>query len=153
MRGGMMLRVLVIKRRQLYIALAALIILIVGIMVLVALSRSNETFSETLKYAYKKITPQQAKVLISNNEDLSVLDVRSEREFLDGHIPNAILVPYKKAKKNYDTLLDKQKKYLVYCDTGKKSEKIAKILSSNGFSKVYLLAGGIENWSYDLETQ
>ena len=151
MRGGMMLRVLVIKRRHLYIALVALAIMVAGIMLLAFMSRSNETFSETLKYAHKKITSEQAKVLIDNNNDLTVLDVRSEREYLDGHIPNAVLVPYKLVKKNYNTLLDKEKKYLVYCDDGKKSEKIAKTLSSNGFSKIYVLAGGIEKWDYELE--
>lgn len=145
-----MLRVLVIKRRHLYIALVALIIMIVGITLLAFIAKSDETFSETFKYVYKKITPEQAKVLISNNDDLTVLDVRSEREYLDGHINSAVLLPYKKAKKGYNSLLDKKKKYLVYCDTGKKSEKIAKTLSTNGFARVYVLAGGIENWNYKL---
>lgn len=145
-----MLRVLVIKRRHLYIALAVLIVLITGIMLLAFMSRSDETFSESLKYAYKKISPEQAKILINNNNDVMVLDVRDEREFLDGHIPNAVLIPYKLARKNYSTLLEKEKRYLVYCDNGKKSEKIAKTLSNNGFSKIYVLAGGIEKWSYDL---
>lgn len=119
-------------------------------MLLTFMTNSNETFSETLKYAYKNISPEQAQVLISNNKNLTVLDVRSEREFLDGHLPNAILMPYKLAKKNYSSLLERKKKYLVYCDTGKESTKIAKILSSNGYPQVYVLAGGIEKWSYDL---
>ncbi|MCT4564857.1 MAG: rhodanese-like domain-containing protein [Maledivibacter sp.] len=145
-----MLRVLIIKRKHLYIALAVLIILMIGIMLLAFMSKSNETFSETLKYAYKKISPDQAKILINNNTDLTLLDVRNEREFLNGHIPNAVLVPYKLVRKNYSSLLEKEKKYLIYCDNGKKSEKVAKVLSNNGFSRVYVIAGGIENWSDDL---
>lgn len=113
------------------------------------LSKSNETFSETLKYAYKKITAEEAKILISKNDDLTILDIRNEKDFLDGHIPKATLMPYKMVKKQYSGL-DKNKKYLVYCETGKKSEKIAKTLSSNGFSKVYVLIGGIEKWNYEL---
>ncbi|SHK43730.1 rhodanese-like domain-containing protein [Paramaledivibacter caminithermalis] len=145
-----MLRVLIIKKKHLYIVFTALLVLIIGITLLMFMSKSNETFSESLKYAYKKISPEQAKMLINNNNDLTVLDVRSEREYLDGHIPNAVLIPYKLAKNNYSSLLERGKKYLVYCDTGKKSEKIAKTLSSNGFSRIYLLAGGIEKWNYDL---
>lgn len=145
-----MLRVLIIKRKHLYIALVALIVLMIAIMLLAFMSKSNETFSETLKYAYKKISPEQANILINNNNDLTVLDVRNEREFLDGHIPNAVLIPYKLVRKNYSTLLEKEKKYLVYCDNGKKSEKIAKTLSNNGFSRIYVIAGGIEKWNYDL---
>lgn len=145
-----MLRVLIIKRKHLYIALAVLIILMIGIMLLAFMSKSNETFSETLKYAYKKISPDQAKILINNNTDLTLLDVRNEREFLNGHIPNAVLVPYKLVRKNYSSLLEKEKKYLIYCDNGKKSEKVAKVLSNNGFSRIYVIAGGIENWSDDL---
>ncbi|MCG8540655.1 MAG: rhodanese-like domain-containing protein [Clostridia bacterium] len=146
-----MLRVVVIKRRHLYIALITLIVIIIGIMLLVFMPKSDETFSETLKYAYRKITPQQAKVLISNNDDLTVLDVRDERDFLDGHMPNAVLMPYKLARKNYESLLDKKKKYLVYCYNGKKSEKLAKTLGGKGFSRVYVLAGGMEKWGYELE--
>lgn len=144
-----MLRVLIIKRKQLYIALALIIALIAGIILLVALSRSSETFSEDLKYAYNKISSEQAKVLISKKQNLTVLDLRNEGEFLNGHIPDAILMPYKIAKKNYKSW-DKQKMYLVYCKTGKESEKIAKKLSNSGFSKVYVLAGGIKSWSYEL---
>ena len=146
----MVLRVLLIKRRHLYIALTVLLLMIIGIMLLVFMSRPSETFSETLKYAHKKITAEQANVLIKNNSDLTILDVRSERDFLDGHISNAILVPYKLVRRNYGSLLDKEKKYLIYCDNGKRSEKIGKILSNKGFSKIYVLIGGIEKWNYEL---
>ncbi|SHK43533.1 Rhodanese-related sulfurtransferase [Caminicella sporogenes DSM 14501] len=144
-----MLKVLIITKKHLYITLGIIAALIVGILMLVILTKSSETFSENYKYAYKKITAEEAKILISKNKDLTILDIRSEKEFLNGHIPRAALIPYNIVKKQY-VHLDKNKKYLVYCKTGKKSEKIAKTLSNNGFPRVYVLIGGIEKWNYDL---
>ncbi len=144
-----MLRVVIITRKNLYIALAILIAIVIGGILLMYFTKSDETFSETLKYAYNKITPQQANVLISQNTDLTILDIRNESEYLEGHIPNAILMPYKVMKDKYSSF-DRHQKYLVYCEDGKKSEKLAKLLSKTGFSKVYVLIGGIENSGFEL---
>lgn len=149
LRGGRMFRILIIKRKHLYIALGILIALIIGIIALVAFTRSSETFSENMKYAYNKISAQQAQVLISQNEDLTILDVRKENEYLDGHIPNAILMPYNVMKKNYSSF-EPENKYLIYCEKGKDSEKIANTLSSNGFSRVFVLSGGLDSWLYEI---
>ncbi len=149
LRGGRMFRILIIKRKHLYIALGILIALLIGILLLVTFSGSEETFSENLKYAYNKISAEQANVLISKNEDLTILDVRKENEYLEGHLSNALLMPFDVVKKNYSSF-EPHNKYLIYCDKGKDSEKIADTLSSNGFSRVFVLSGGLESWTYEI---
>lgn len=144
-----MLRFLVIKKRHLYITLGIIFALIIGTILLVALSKSDETFSESLKYAYRKISCEQAQVLISKNKDLTIIDVRKENDYLEGHLPEAILMPYRIIKEKYASF-DRQNKYLVYCDDGKDSEKVAKLMANDGFQQVFVLAGGIKGWNYPL---
>ena len=92
-------------------------------------------------------------MFLHNNTDFTIIDVRSEKDFLNGHIESAILLPYRIAKKKYSVMLDKNKKYLVYCNDGKKSEKIAKTLAEHGYSTVYTIAKGIAKANLELTTQ
>ncbi len=144
-----MLNVLIITKKQIYIALALLLAIIVAVFAFMYFFNSNETFSETMKYAYNKISAEQANVLISENSDVTILDIRGEGEYLEGHLPNAILMPYKVLKEKH-TSFDKVNKYLVYCEDGKKSETIARELSKNGFPNIYVLIGGISDWDFGL---
>lgn len=145
-----MLRIFVFKRRTLYIALTVLLLLVIGIAAVIALSGSDETFSETIKYAYKKISAEQAKVLMEKNPDLMVFDVRDEKDYLQGHLPQAKLISQKELKKRI-TAFDQEKIYMIYAKNDKTSAKAAEILSNSGFSKVYVLNGGIDQWPYEIE--
>ncbi|MCT4619472.1 MAG: rhodanese-like domain-containing protein [Marinisporobacter sp.] len=143
-----MLKILVLKKRTMYIALAILIVLIIGILVLV-LSGSDETFSETMKYAYKTISAEQAKILLEKNSDVTVFDVRDEEEYVKGHLPSATQLTYKDLKKKLD-YYGKDSIYMIYGKNDKESSKVADMMASNGFSKIYMLGGGIEQWPYEL---
>lgn len=82
-----------------------------------------------------------------NRSNVVVLDVRTEEEFSQGHIQNAILMDVNKddfAQKIQT--LDKEKTYLVYCRSGKRSEKALNHLHSSGFAKAYHLRGGYLAW-------
>lgn len=143
-----MLKIFVLKRRSLYIAVAALI-LIATLIVMLSLSGSDETFSETMKYSFKTISSEQAKVLLEKNPDLIVLDVRDEEEYLKGHLPNATQLTYKDLKKKLD-YYSQDHIYMIYSSANRKSKKVADLMATNGFSRIYLLDGGIEKWPYDL---
>ena len=69
------------------------------------------------------------------------LDVRLPSEFENKHQEGAINIPLYFIRLKLDTL-DPKKKYLVYCDTGRRSSAGAYILSERGFD-VYVLKGGI----------
>ncbi|HLW74460.1 MAG TPA: cyclic nucleotide-binding domain-containing protein [Gammaproteobacteria bacterium] len=69
------------------------------------------------------------------------LDVRLPSEFENQHQENAINIPLYFIRLKLDTL-DPKKKYVVYCDTGRRSSAGAYILSERGFD-VYVLKGGI----------
>lgn len=146
----MMLRILVFKKRTLYIALAILAVIAIAVSLFFAMTGSDETFSETMKYAYKKISPEQAKVLIEKNPDLIIFDVRSEKDYNTGHIPSALQVTERELKKNM-AYYERDNLYMIYANDTKNSEDAAETLASNGFSRIYMLNGGLENWPYELE--
>ncbi|HRI00090.1 MAG TPA: FAD-dependent oxidoreductase [Saprospiraceae bacterium] len=79
------------------------------------------------------------------SQDSCLLDVRTVSEYQNGHIPAAINI-------NVDTLrdflptLDKNKKYIVYCQVGQRAYLACKILRNNGFEAVSL-NGGFFLWN------
>jgi len=68
------------------------------------------------------------------------LDVRLPSEFENKHQDGAINIPLYFIRLKLDTL-DSKKKYVVYCDTGRRSSAGAYILSERGFD-VAVLKGG-----------
>lgn len=145
-----MLKIFVLKKRSLYITLAVLILFIISMTVLISMSGSDETFSETTKYVYKEISAEQAKTLFEKNTDAIVLDIRDEEDYISGHIPNATQTSYSEVKKQLD-YLNKDAIYVIYGSSDKKSEKVATVMANNGFPKIYILTGGIGNWPYSVE--
>lgn len=71
------------------------------------------------------------------------LDVRLPTEFEVGHQPGAINIPLYFIRLKLDQL-DPHTKYVVCCDTGRRSSAAAYILSERGFS-AYILKGGLQS--------
>ena len=63
-----------------------------------------------------------------NNDRIIILDVRSEREYLEGHIRNAINIPFDRVLKE-EININNDKIVLVYCSRGGRSMRVAKLLS------------------------
>ena len=110
------------------------------IAVLLTINQASAQTSTTL--SEKKFS----KLLKKNNTIL--LDVRTTEEYQQGYIPNAKLIDVNKQEEFLQQLqhLDKSKTYLLYCRSGKRSEKARLLMKENGFPKVYHLEGGIEGW-------
>lgn len=86
--------------------------------------------------------------LISKGK-VQLVDVRTPEEFKAGHIKNAKLINFFDSdfKEQSTTLLDKNKPVYLYCRSGSRSVKSAKIYKEAGFTKVYNLLGGFNAWS------
>jgi CRP-like cAMP-binding protein len=74
------------------------------------------------------------------------LDVRLPSEFENQHYDGAINIPLYFIRLKINTL-DPKKKYVVCCDTGRRSSAGAYILSERGYN-VYVLRGGINSGSH-----
>ena len=79
-----------------------------------------------------------------NLKDYYIIDVRSKKEFEEGHLNGAINIPSFNIKRNINKI-NTNKKILVYCQSGERSKKALKILEDAGVKNVYNLKGGIEN--------
>lgn len=82
-----------------------------------------------------------------NSEDFIILDVRTPSEFQQAHLENAINIDFQ--SEFFQTLLDeldKNKIYLVYCQSGNRSSQATNIMVSMDFNEVYNMLGGISAW-------
>lgn len=94
----------------------------------------------------KSVTNNEFEKLIQS-ENVVILDVRTPKEFNEGHIPNAINIDYRSdAFMDSIKKLNKDKKIAVYCRSGGRSKLAAKKLIETGFD-VFELNKGIMNWS------
>ena len=104
------------------------------------------TFTQGAGPGVKKVGPMDVTRLI-NHEDALVLDVRSDGEFNNGHILNAMHIP----QQHLDEQIDKLHKFrerpiITACRTGQTSARASNALRKQGFEKVYYLSGGLLAW-------
>ena len=85
------------------------------------------------------VTNEQAEQIVK--EGGQWLDVRLPSEFENQHLDNAINIPLYFIRLKINTL-DTAKRYVVCCDTGRRSSAGAYILSERGY-QAYVLRGGI----------
>ncbi len=101
---------------------------------------------ESLLRKYKIVTPLEAVMLI-NQEDAVVVDVREPHEWAKGHIAGTRLIPLGELEKRLGELEDlKHKPVVVACQSGTRSPAACKKLIQAGFEKVYLLKNGMRAW-------
>jgi rhodanese-related sulfurtransferase len=102
------------------------------------------------KPVLKTVTPEEASVLIRQNEDDSrfmILDVRTPDEFNEGHIANAVNIDYYSDSFRGDLdRLDKDTTYLLYCRSGSRSGRVLPLMGELGFERVYNMGGGFVQW-------
>jgi len=87
------------------------------------------------------------KAMRDGSKDLVVLDVRSDGEFAEGHIPGAKHLPLDKLGDGLKLLSALRKDDVVcVCASGKRSAVAAVWLKKAGFDHVYNLSGGMMRW-------
>ncbi len=101
---------------------------------------------EEVVKTYGQISPQEAKEKM-DNEDVVILDVRTQEEYDSGHIKNAVCLPNEDIISEPDILPDKGQEILVYCRSGNRSKQAAQKLADMGYENV-LEFGGILDWPY-----
>ena len=95
------------------------------------------------------IKPEEAFELIKtdNKDSYIILDVRTPDEYDETHIENSQNIDYNsKTFKLEIEKLDKNKKYLIYCHSGRRSSNAMKIMEKSGFTDLKNISGGIIKW-------
>ncbi len=97
---------------------------------------------------------QQAKFeKLMKKKNTYVLDVRTPEEYKSGFIGKAVNYNVMDSAAFVNTIssLDKNKKYLLYCKSGRRSGKALVMMKIMGFRKVHQLKGGIAEWNGELK--
>ncbi len=106
----------------------------------------EELQEETKDAEYNKITSTEAEEMMKQ-EGVLVLDVRTEEEYAQGHIPNSVLVEHDDIPAHIDLLpQDMDATILVYCRTGRRSAEAAQELANMGYTNVNDFGGLITDW-------
>jgi rhodanese-related sulfurtransferase len=96
------------------------------------------------------VTPEEAFGIIGTSERLNypvVIDVRTPQEYAQGHIRDAINIDYSSSDfKDEINELDKNKLYVVYCHSGRRSSAARDIMEALGFKYVINVTGGFSEW-------
>ena len=103
----------------------------------------------------QNITPEQAKQILDADSGAVYIDVRTEGEFQNGHVPAALNIPVvwpdpvtRQMKPNPDFVkvvsahFSQNSRIIVGCQAGGRSQLAANILGQEGFEDVSNMQGG-----------
>ena len=125
-----------------------LIFLLLAVMLLTACGQDKENDQGAI---YVNITAEEAKQIMDSQEGYIILDVRTQEEYDQGHIPGAIVISHEEiTEKAEDVLTDKDQLILVYCRSGRRSKIAAEALVELGYTNIKEF-GGIIDWPYEVE--
>ncbi len=125
-----------------------LVFLLLAVMMLTACGQDKENDQGAV---YVNITAEEAKQIMDSEEDYIILDVRTQDEYDQGHIPGAIVISHEEiAEKAEKVLTDKNQMILVYCRSGRRSKIAAEALVELGYTNIKEF-GGIIDWPYEVE--
>lgn len=98
--------------------------------------------------AVKQITPLELQRWITKNERLTLIDVRTSREYEMEHIRGARLLPLSVLRQRSGELPD-DRPIVCICRSGARSQSACEQLARLGFTNLFNLSGGMIAWKRD----
>lgn len=124
-------------------------ILLVSLLLFVAFGLSACSSKDKSAESAIKISTEEAKEMMDNDNSIIILDVRTLEEYNTGHISGAILIPHNEIGETVEDIIpDHSSTILLYCRSGRRSSIAADDLVNLGYSNVYDF-GGINDWEYE----
>ena len=133
--------------KKIILIIIILIIIIIGV---VCIMNKKEKIIEN-EVIIKHVSMNDIVQIMEENENYIILDVRTQAEYNQGHIPNAICIPNETIDENVvNKLPDKNQMILVYCRSGNRSKQAAEKLKKLGYTDL-IEFGGIIDWKGKIE--
>ena len=85
---------------------------------------------------------------LMNLKKPKIIDIRDKYSYSQGHINNAVNIPYYSLLSNYSIYLNKTDTYYLYCDYGKQSMEISNRLNLFGYHTFYVKEGYLDFKNY-----
>jgi len=84
---------------------------------------------------------------LQNSEEAVFVDVRDDKEYKRGHLPNSRHLPLSQLdKRSHELEKYRQRPLILICETGARSQRAGAQLRKKGFEKIYNLSGGVSAW-------
>ena len=124
-------------------------VLSVGMLLVLTLSSIVGCSSNNGESGYSDIDSTKALKLVEEYEKTLVIDVRGTDAYAEGHLANAINIPFDEFEDKVADLEGyKDQTIILICNTGNKSGKAAKMLVEKGFTNVYNAEDGMDEFDY-----
>jgi phage shock protein E len=94
----------------------------------------------------RNVHPRDAFALLSQRQQVFLLDVRTAGEYRQAHLDGAHLIPIDQVGKRLAEI-PRDRPVLVYCAVGSRSAQVYSYLARRGYPEVYNLDGGIYAWA------
>lgn len=96
----------------------------------------------------KELSQEEWKAQLEQDDKAVILDVRTQEEVDEGHIPDAKHLDIYKGQEFVDEIdkLDREKNYYIYCRSGARSAQACTLMDQMGFNNTYNLIGGFSKW-------
>ncbi|MGN0976522.1 MAG: rhodanese-like domain-containing protein, partial [Faecousia sp.] len=97
--------------------------------------------------SYRQVSSEEAAAIMAEETDYIILDVRTQEEFAQAHIPGAVCIPNETiGEDEIPALPDKDQLILVYCRSGNRSKLASEKLAALGYTNIVEF-GGINTWT------
>lgn len=138
------------KLKMWIVAIAALLILLfIGGCSL----RGQVLDGDGMVNSYKQISQEEAAQMMEEDDGHVIVDVRTQEEYDEGHIPGAICIPNEEITDTKPEILpDVDQVILIYCRSGRRSKEAAEKLFNMGYTHIYEF-GGIIDWTGEIEKE
>ena len=109
--------------------------------------KTPEQILEQVSSKIAQISFEELKNKMNSEHQFILIDVRTEKEYLAGHIENACWLPRGFIEFKIQKLIsDPETEIIVYCKRGSRSALSAYTLMEMGYKNVLNLEGGFEEW-------
>lgn len=96
----------------------------------------------------RKINTDEMESLINSDQDIQLVDIRTEPEIVQGYIGEAIFIDFKQdGFKEALNRLEKEKTLVMYCASGRRSGLATKIAEELGFTYILDYTDGFNGWA------
>ncbi|HAF89795.1 MAG: Grx4 family monothiol glutaredoxin [Proteobacteria bacterium] len=99
----------------------------------------------------QEVNALEASVIMKENPNISLLDVRSPQERETACLENSVLLDQELVEEMLDKW-DKDTAMMFICHTGQRSRQAAQYFAAQGFQKVYNISDGIHGWSSSVDS-
>lgn len=132
--------------RMITLLLLCAVVVLVAVVMACSKKLNNGSEKQIVRVSYSTVGVGEFQSVIAT-EGMQLLDVRTREEFDEGHIASAVHVDVNDSAfvENAMAVLDKQRPVAVYCRSGRRSARAARLLSEQGCA-VTNLDGGVIAW-------